>query len=200
MKETSEMPNGSVNLNDEVWVQLTDLGWKVYDDFHSDVPLEPEKLRALVEDPSGWQKFQLWSLMEIYGPHTHHGMDSGFFERLELRLQRPTTIAPSGEQPPVPATPGNREGTGGTNNLVDLDPQTIRGVVGVYIVPAGPDQAPCLALRVLGGQKAYARVWLSDMATLDWGWVLAESAVCLWTDPELDDTDAYRAPEVSTDA
>lgn len=78
----------------------------------------------------------------------------------------------------------------------DLDPQTIGGVVGIYIVPEAPGQQPCLALRVLGGQKAYMRLWLRPPPTrVEWGWTLAKGAECLWTDPELDDTASYRPPE-----
>jgi hypothetical protein len=41
---------------------------------------------------------------------------------------------------------------------------------------------------VIAGPKAYARIWLHRFGQVDWGWVLPEGAVCLWTDGELDDS------------
>ena len=74
MPTLSEIPHAHVN--DLCWVQLNERGWKIYDESFTSLGLDPALGRAhlgLV-----WQKFQVWMLMEIFGPHIGLGMVSPF--------------------------------------------------------------------------------------------------------------------------
>lgn len=83
-----KITNASISLNDEVWVQLTARGWKIFNDYYSDLHLDPKKYSK----PGTWQKFQLWELMNIYGPHCVMGLATNFFERMEVRLVAPAEV------------------------------------------------------------------------------------------------------------
>jgi len=79
-----------INLNNYVWVQLTGAGWEIYDAYHSSLGLDSAKYRLLIEKgPEGYQRFHIWNLMEIFGPHTYMGMGSGFFEKNNLWFSEP---------------------------------------------------------------------------------------------------------------
>ena len=68
-----------INLNDLVFIQLTDFGRKILKDQHNDFYkslgldrpyLEPQ------EDSEGWSKWQLWDIMHRFGNY----MSVGFHE------------------------------------------------------------------------------------------------------------------------
>lgn len=68
----------TINLNDSVKVKLTDHGKDIY--FHQYDELNEHIKRSggkLIEpkmprvDAEGYTSFQLWHLMELYGPHIH---------------------------------------------------------------------------------------------------------------------------------
>jgi hypothetical protein len=80
----------AVNLNDDVWVKLTEFGWEVYDDHHKGVPIETDKLRALLGDGE-WQRFQLWELMSIYGSRMYNGAPRLPFEGNRLSFVDPAS-------------------------------------------------------------------------------------------------------------
>lgn len=85
----------AVNINDYVWVRLTGFGWKVFDDNHRALGLDPAPYRAIIGAPDGWQRFQLWHLMEVFGPHCHLGLDSGFFDRQQVWFKPPPELRPT---------------------------------------------------------------------------------------------------------
>ena len=73
-----------MNINDYVWVRLNSEGATIANAFychpHHPIPkFEP-----------GLKKFQLWELMQIFGPPIHLGGPS-FFEDNEIHFEEPTT-------------------------------------------------------------------------------------------------------------
>lgn len=71
------------NINDNVFVQLTDLGRKAHRYFHTNVvPQLP--YQAPAEDAEGWSEFTLWHLMEIFGPHLANGRPLMFQTTIRL--------------------------------------------------------------------------------------------------------------------
>jgi hypothetical protein len=66
------------NANEYVRVQLTDLGREIHrkhwEPFcNAQLPYSPPK-----EDEEGWSRFQLWELMQLFGPHTYLGARNSF--------------------------------------------------------------------------------------------------------------------------
>lgn len=65
-----------INLNDIVRVKLTPFGRKVHRENHVALYAYFEHLPHYVpptEDANGWSRWQLWSLMEQFGPYVHFG-------------------------------------------------------------------------------------------------------------------------------
>lgn len=64
-----------MNLNDYVYVQLTEAGQKILDDWDNEYSEILQQVGRTVEDyqktreVGGFLKFQLWNLMRIFGPH-----------------------------------------------------------------------------------------------------------------------------------
>lgn len=69
--------------------------------------------------------------------------------------------------------------------MTDLDPQSLGGLVAIHLTPAADGQSPLVSLEIEGGPKHYARVWLNNPGSVEWGWVLPDVAVTVWseTDP-----------------
>lgn len=65
-----------MNINETVKVKLTEHGVDVYLGFHNmaflpkrhHITRDGFKAKA---DSEGWHSFQLWHLMEVFGPHIH---------------------------------------------------------------------------------------------------------------------------------
>ncbi len=81
-----------MNVNEPVWVKVTTEGWAVHDkhwtdtlgDYFTDHPIPRG------ENRDQWQKFQLWDLMNTFGP----GMQLGFgalFKNNEIKFKKPRT-------------------------------------------------------------------------------------------------------------
>lgn len=75
-----EQEGGSVtiNLNDKVKVKLTDHGKDIYyhqndelNEMRKQYGLKPFEPIMPIVDADGYTYFQLWRLMELYGPHIH---------------------------------------------------------------------------------------------------------------------------------
>lgn len=77
------------NINNKVRVKLTDHGRAIHaaDDAlfwaSTDYPNPPEYTPPK-EDEDGWSEWQLWTLMEAFGKHTHLGFDLCFEPTIEL--------------------------------------------------------------------------------------------------------------------
>lgn len=79
------------NINDEVMVRLTDEGRRRlkanHDNLFADWSRPPE-YRAPEERKGGWSKWQLWVLMNEFGPHMRHGGDCFFETAIEIPVKR----------------------------------------------------------------------------------------------------------------
>ena len=67
----------TININDYVWVQLTDIGKQVYYDFYDyydRLSMSSFGAPELKEDKDGYSAFQIWEFMQIFGPKTYMGM------------------------------------------------------------------------------------------------------------------------------
>lgn len=54
------------NINNRVKVKLTDLGVKIYKDYYKTYNIHT---KGPYMDDEGYTSFQMWDLMEVYGPH-----------------------------------------------------------------------------------------------------------------------------------
>lgn len=82
------------NVNSYVRVKLTPLGKNLHRDDHYKFWNEARfpkdaipNYTPPVEDENGWSKWQLWSLMEAFGPHTHLGGENPFETTIQLCTQ-----------------------------------------------------------------------------------------------------------------
>ncbi|MDP2599095.1 MAG: hypothetical protein Q8P49_04680 [Candidatus Liptonbacteria bacterium] len=79
----------SFNVNDEVEVRLTEAGKRIYRQHHGEISRKASWNIAIREpqEQEGWSCFQMWVLMEIFGPHMHMGTPEAPFEENEIRLK-----------------------------------------------------------------------------------------------------------------
>ncbi len=81
------------NFNEYVRVQLTDHGKalhrKRWDDLFTAKQREKFKLTYSppTEDADGWSSFQLWELMQIFGPHISLGYTMPFASTIQIPLK-----------------------------------------------------------------------------------------------------------------
>lgn len=87
-----------MNVNDDVWVRLTDQGrlrlWQHQEAVACSVAAltgVPQRTHPPTHYRSrdGWTQFQLWELMQIFGEHFYLGMRGTLFEDNEIRLDNP---------------------------------------------------------------------------------------------------------------
>jgi len=67
--------NKLFNINNNVWVKLNDYGMLIHKKHYNKYKTEyipPHK------DDEGWSKFQLWTLMSIYGKYMYNGCNIPF--------------------------------------------------------------------------------------------------------------------------
>jgi hypothetical protein len=79
------------NLNDQVRVRLTVAGWdrlKATPRHFRTVDSVIQALEQYKPDAEGWSTFQLWHLMEFFGPGLYLGMPEPFFVDNEFRFVR----------------------------------------------------------------------------------------------------------------
>lgn len=78
------------NLNDYVWVRLTELGRKIHRQQFDAAMKGYLSLAGLEYRPpqhvAGWDRFQLWDLMALYGPHMYNGAPQVFADNM-IRVQ-----------------------------------------------------------------------------------------------------------------
>lgn len=72
------------NMNEYVWVRLTEDGHLTYLDFYLNLGIEPPSLYIF----NGWARFQIWELMYIFGADCYHGSRTQFEGNL-LRFAPP---------------------------------------------------------------------------------------------------------------
>lgn len=68
--------------------------------------------------------------------------------------------------------------------LDDFDLQERSGLIGVWVTPESEGQEPVVSLEMVSGSKRYLRIWLRKPDHVDWGWVLSDTSVCVWRDPD----------------
>ena len=92
------------NVNDPVRIKLTERGRLFLREQHAawcaEHPTVSLKYTPRSEDRDGWSEWQMWVLMETFGPAVHNGFDL-LFETDILILQRHTP-APPPDAPPQP--------------------------------------------------------------------------------------------------
>ena len=78
------------NINDKVKIKLTDRGHRIGKENHDKLinlireTGDEKTCRAMedynpcVEDGEGWSEWQMWRVMEIFGPHVSIGFDPPF--------------------------------------------------------------------------------------------------------------------------
>lgn len=74
-----------ININDYVYVQLTDLGKQIYDSYFFNfnrkygVEIKAPELKM---DKEGYSAFQIWDLMQIFGPEMRIGLNPTFKDNI----------------------------------------------------------------------------------------------------------------------
>lgn len=85
-----------LNLNDVVWVRLNARGKQAHAENCAGLRA---KITMRKPDKDGWTKWQLWELMQEFGPHLSLGASS-VFENNEILTEQPNTQI-TGPQGPV---------------------------------------------------------------------------------------------------
>ena len=75
------------NLNQMVRIRLTDFGRECmrrnHDRLYANHKNPPDPL-PVKEDADGWSEWQLWCVMEEFGPYIHNGMNNPFETTIRL--------------------------------------------------------------------------------------------------------------------
>lgn len=74
------------NINNDVWVKITPHGWEEWDRHWEDVWIAWQGLRDTAysgetlrpDNRDKWQRFQLWELMNCFGPAMYVGAEPCF--------------------------------------------------------------------------------------------------------------------------
>lgn len=65
------------NINDYVWVRLTEEGHEIYNNYYKEIndmiPNYDVVTPKLDTDEFGYSRFQLWWFMQVFGKHFHIG-------------------------------------------------------------------------------------------------------------------------------
>ena len=86
----------SFNLNESVRVRLTDHGKRLYrqDWERKFKPYVAQGLQVTYhppkEDAEGWSEWQLWHLMQEFGPHLHLGCNPPFDLTIQFSVLEPS--------------------------------------------------------------------------------------------------------------
>lgn len=78
-----------INLNDLIFVKLTKLGCEQFEAYYRSPVYDglPEMYRPPIPEPGQEKDFQIWELMQIFGPHMHMG-DALMFESMDVEVLR----------------------------------------------------------------------------------------------------------------
>jgi hypothetical protein len=71
------------NINDRVRVKLTDLGRKIHRENWEPI-VAPRAYHPRDEDKDGWSEWQMWELMNMFGPHLANGSPVPFETEIEI--------------------------------------------------------------------------------------------------------------------
>jgi len=82
----------SFNINNWVRVKLTDAGRVIHRQAHEEqmklLSRPDDKYTPPKEDVDGWSLWQLWRLMQLFGPHMTTGFNHPFETTIELFLNK----------------------------------------------------------------------------------------------------------------
>ncbi len=70
-----------------------------------------------------------------------------------------------------------------TMKYEDLDIQETGGVAAIYITPRSEGVQPSISLEMVGGKKAFLRLW-PETGTTEWSWTLHPTARLIFPNPE----------------
>lgn len=82
------MTDAEINVNDTVWIKLTDDGRAYHRRWYDALPHPMPPYRGIEEDAQGWSKWQLWRLMHEFGGALYNGCKPPF--ESNIRLYAPT--------------------------------------------------------------------------------------------------------------
>lgn len=76
---------GRVNINDHVWVRLTERGRDIARAHHQALLVVAPRLGPYCSyETNGWSRWQLWQLMQRFGADCHLGCDPPFETEISL--------------------------------------------------------------------------------------------------------------------
>lgn len=79
------------NVNEYVRVKLTERGRQILLDEAAEFRREHPQVKSPhslpKEDEEGWSKWQMWSLMQHFGPHIHLGFDPPFETEIDILVK-----------------------------------------------------------------------------------------------------------------
>lgn len=84
-----------VNINDQVKVRLTDAGHQCWHDFWTKEVKRTFLLPA--PDAQGRYTFNIWTLMQVFGPSTYHGQPKMFFVDNQIEILEDDTALKHGQ-------------------------------------------------------------------------------------------------------
>ena len=79
------------NVNDYVRVRLTETGLAIHKALHDDLMAQLPNASTLVYEPpkvdaEGWSRWQLWHLMQDFGPHILMGAKAPFETEIQFEV------------------------------------------------------------------------------------------------------------------
>lgn len=72
------------NVNNYVWVKLTELGKVLYDAHYMNLGMTPPEL---INNEEGYTRFQMWEVMHFFGQHCFNGSQVPFMTEILLSLE-----------------------------------------------------------------------------------------------------------------
>lgn len=73
------------NINDNVYVKLTNEGKRAYQEYRSKYDLNALGIKApTVKKENGYSVFQMWEVMQIFGPYIYMGCPVPFETEIKL--------------------------------------------------------------------------------------------------------------------
>lgn len=96
------------NINDMVRVRLTERGRKIHRDefekYKTAYPSVPgfQTYSPPKEDADGWSEWQMWCLMELFGPHIFITAEPPFHSTIEICESSDTPAIRQGDAPATP--------------------------------------------------------------------------------------------------
>lgn len=88
----------TLNINDYVYVQLTDVGKQIYYDFYDyydKLSVSSFGAPKLKEDKDGYTGFQIWEFMQIFGSKVYMGMVGSPFKNNILQFRGDSSVRES---------------------------------------------------------------------------------------------------------